>query len=258
MDWGRAKSVLIMAFLLLNMLLGYQLWMEWRSQVGASVDWTSLPPETRQTMQEKGIRIDAKIPTETPSMRDLTYKLIERQTGGETGSQVWLSEPREARIVFNAKELNDALGSVIPNLNQYAYDDPGSREGVFVLNLMVDGFPSFDIHLELINSEQKIQAYRQDVIQIIAAEGSQSQQVLPASKAVALLIENYLPAGTVIKDIRLGYHGQIFPDAETQVSSPSWRVLLENGEIYYVHAINADVTTGTGDDLSTPAIEQRE
>jgi regulatory protein YycI of two-component signal transduction system YycFG len=254
MDWGRAKSVLIVAFLLLNLLLGYQLWLEWRSQVGTSVDWTSLPPETRQTMQEKGIRIDAKIPAETPFMRDLTYKLIELQTG-ESGERILLEEPREARIVFSAKELNDALGDVIPNLSQYAYDDPGSREGVFVLNLMVDGFPSFDIHLELFNSEQQIQAYRQDVVQLLPSEGAQPQQVLPASKAVALLIENYLPAGTVIKDIRLGYHGQIFPDAETQVSSPSWRVLLENGEVYYVHAINADVTTGAGDDLSAPATD---
>jgi regulatory protein YycI of two-component signal transduction system YycFG len=81
---------------------------------------------------------------------------------------------------------------------------------------------------------------------------AKEQQVLPASTAAAHLIENYLPAGSVIKDIRLGYHGQIFPDAETQVSAPSWRVLLENGEMYYVNAISAEVTTGQGDALLAP------
>lgn len=248
MDWGRAKSVLIMAFLLLNILLGYQLWTEWRSQVGASVDWTSLPPETRQVMQEKGIRINARIPTETPKLRNLNYKLKSAPADAGDEGRTPLADMPEARIVFNAKELEDALGGIIPELGKYAYDDPGSREGVFVLNRIVEGLPAFDIRLELFNRDQKIEAYRQDIVQIIGFDGGEPQQVLPASKAVALLIENYLSPGSVIKDIRLGYHGQIFPDADVQVSAPSWRVLLENGEVYYVHAMNADVTTNAGDE----------
>src|SRR5512147_2116878 len=103
MDWRRAKSVLILAFLMLNALLGYQLWTEWRQQVNTSVDWTSLPAETRQVMQEKGIRIDAKIPTETPSMRDLSFKLKEQPPAVRKG-RVPLSKPPEARIVFNTQE----------------------------------------------------------------------------------------------------------------------------------------------------------
>lgn len=249
MDWGRAKSVLIVAFLMLNVLLGYQLWTEWRSQVGSSVDWTSLPVATRQVMQEKGISLNARIPAETPSLRNLTYKLnVMPPDGAEADGRIPLGEPQEARIVFNSQELEDALGRVIPELAKYAYDDPASRVGVFVLNRMVDGLPVFDLHLELFNREQKIEAYRQDHALIVGSDEVEPQKVLPASKAVALLIENYLPAGSVIKDIRLGYHGQIFPDADLQVSAPSWRVLLENGEVYYVHAVNADVTTGSGDE----------
>jgi regulatory protein YycI of two-component signal transduction system YycFG len=52
MDWRRAKNVLILAFLMLNLLLGYPLWKEWRDRLSTAVDWTSLPPETRQVMQE--------------------------------------------------------------------------------------------------------------------------------------------------------------------------------------------------------------
>lgn len=254
MDWGRAKSVLILAFLMLNVLLGYQLWTEWRAQVNTSADWTSLPDETRQVMQEKGIRIDARIPPETPVMRDLSFRLVQQPPQGEAG-RTTLESPPEARIVFSPDELQEELGGVIPELNRYEYDDPGSREGVFVLNRMVDGFPMFDIHLELYNSEQRIRAYRQDVIQVITTDMAKEQRVLPASTAVAHLIENYLPANSVIKDIRLGYHGQIFPDADTQVSAPSWRVLLENGEVYYVHAVSAEVTTEKGDAPLTPPAE---
>jgi regulatory protein YycI of two-component signal transduction system YycFG len=245
MDWRRAKSVLILAFLLLNALLGYQLWMEWRTQVNTTVDWTSLPADTRQVIQEKKIRVDATIPAETPAMKDLSFKLKTRVVAGPDGRTAIGSEP-ETRIVFNTRELNDALGTVVPELNKYVYDDAGSREGVFVLNRTTDGFPIFDIRLELYYSDQKIRSYREDVIENLSTDNSQGQKVLPASKAVALLITNYLPANSVIKEIRLGYHGQIFPDAETQVSAPTWRVLLENGEVYYVHAISAEVTSEKG------------
>lgn len=249
MDWGRAKNVLILAFLMLNLLLGYQLWTEWRAQVGSSDDWTALSVETQAIMLEKGIRLDAKIPADTPVMRDLSFVLLPSPGGIIEGDAepVPLAAQPEARIVFNADELMAALGGVIPELGKYEYDDPGSRSGVFVLHRMAGGFPIFDIRLELYNSEQKIWGYRQDLIQILESEEGQEQQVLAASKAVAHLIENYLPHGSVIKDIRLGYHGQIFPDAEKQISAPSWRVLLENGEVYYVHAISAEVTTEKGD-----------
>jgi regulatory protein YycI of two-component signal transduction system YycFG len=246
MDWRRAKSVLILAFLLLNALLGYQLWTEWRAQVNTSVDWTSLSAETRQIMQEKKIRVDSKIPAETPAMRDLSFQLKEQPPAGPNG-RTPIAAPPETRIVFNAQELTDALGRVIPALGKYVYDDAASREGVFVLNRTAEGFPMFDIHLELYYSEQKIRSYRQDVIEILSSDVANQQQVLPASTAVAHLIRNYLPANSAIKEIRLGYHSQIFPGAETQVSAPSWRVLLENGEVYYVHAVSAEVTTEKGD-----------
>lgn len=41
MDWGRAKNVLICAFLGLNLLLCYQLWVDLRDQVSANLDFTS-------------------------------------------------------------------------------------------------------------------------------------------------------------------------------------------------------------------------
>ena len=142
MDWGRAKSVLIVAFLMLNILLGYQLWLEWRSQGGSSVDWTALPVATRQVMQEKGISLNARIPAETPSLRNLTYTLQAAPPDGEE-ERIPLAEPQEARIVFNAQELEEALGRVIPDLGKYAYDDPASRVGVFVLLLMMRLLSSF-------------------------------------------------------------------------------------------------------------------
>ncbi len=254
MDWRRAKTVLILSFLMLNVILGSQLWLEWRERLNTAVDWTSLPPETLQFMHEKNIQVDenVKIPTDTPVMRELTYTFKQR-TGDTINDRIMISPSPETRIVYFEEELAGALGNVIPELGSYTFDSPGSRDGVFVFNRMEGGWPMFDIHLELFYSEQKIKAYLQDQIEIKPSSGAKEQQVLTAAKALAKVIEINLPAGSVIKEIRLGYHGEIFEDAEAQVSAPSWRVLLENGEeVYYVNAISAEVTTEKGDSLVNP------
>ncbi|RED54492.1 two-component system regulatory protein YycI [Cohnella lupini] len=256
MDWRRAKSVLIISFLMLNIVLGYQLWTDWRERLNTAVDWTSLPPETLLAMREKNIQVDdnATIPTETPAMREMTYTFKQRAGTGINDRTAIAATP-ETRFVFNQEELVVALGGIIPELGTYTLDVPGSREGVyFRFNRMQGGWPLFDIHLNLYYSEQKIRAYTQDLIEIKPSSGAKEQQVLPAAKALAKVIEVNLPAGSVIKEIRLGYHGEeIFNDAETQVSVPSWRVLLENGEeVYYVNAISAEVTTEKGEALVNP------
>jgi regulatory protein YycI of two-component signal transduction system YycFG len=74
MDWGRAKSVLIYAFLVLNLLLCYQLWIDVRDQVSAGLDFTSLSAETQAVMEEKGIRLLCPIPAATPQLTDITYR----------------------------------------------------------------------------------------------------------------------------------------------------------------------------------------
>ncbi|RUS48819.1 two-component system regulatory protein YycI [Cohnella sp. AR92] len=241
MDWGRAKSVLIIAFLLLNLVLGYQLWTEWQERIDSAVDWTSLPAETRQAMSLKGIHVEAEIPTETPEMLEqLTYRLKATPASGATG--VTLNPQPNTRVVYTEEELQTALGATIPGLAQYRFDYLSSRDGVYVLNRMFDNWPIFDIKVELYYRDQKITAYRQDTVESLSPEDSKRQKVLPATMALAKLISSYLPAGSTIRVIQLGYHGQIL-DSEIQLSAPSWKVLLDDGEVFYVNAISGEVVT---------------
>lgn len=244
MDWGRAKTVLILAFFALNMVLGYQLWQEWRERIDSTVDWTSLPVDARQMMQDKNIRIEAKIPTDTPSLRDITYKLL-LPGSGEERERIAIEPPPETRIVFSSKELQQALGDVIPELSRYRFDYYGSgSEGEYVFNRMIDGLPLFDVKLILYYSEQKIQGYRQDLIETLPSEGGPDQRVLPATQALtSLILKKYLPANASVKEVQLGYHGQGIFSSDTQVAAPSWRVLLEDGNLFYVNAVSGEVST---------------
>lgn len=241
MDWGRAKSVLIISFLVLNVLLGYQLWLDVRDRINPNVDLTALPPGTLAVMQDKGISLSTSVPADTPKLGDLTFRYAGR--AGEPG-KILLDPQVDSRIVFTESELIEGLSGTIEDLKQYRFDPSLRTDEAFVLTRLADdGLPIFDVKLELYYSNQKIVAYRQDVIEIVPSGEPEGQTVLPASKALAPLIDNYLQAGSTIKEIELGYHGQLFNTDDIQAAEPAWRVLLEDGTIYYINAISGEVVT---------------
>jgi YycH protein. len=249
MDWSRAKSVLILAFLLLNVVLGYQLWENVSERLNTGQKLGDLDADTLRMMKERGISLatSASIPSETPELRDLTYRFT--TTG--MAEEIALEKPVDSRIIFDEKELIAQLGGVIPDLAEYKYDQLASYDGIFVLYRMAGGRPMFDVKLELFysNQNQKITAYRQTQVELVDADESEAHEVLPASKAIAPLVDKYLEEGSVIKEISLGYHGQLF-NSETQYAAPSWRILLENGKPFYVHAISAEVVQEKADDAA--------
>lgn len=54
--------------------------------------------------------------------------------------------------------------------------------------------------------------------------------MLPASKALARLIDGYLPRDTIVKDIRLGYYGQTF-NSDSQVAAPCGGLCWTTGKV---------------------------
>lgn len=243
MDWGRAKSVMIISFLMLNVLLGYQLWVDISEQLNANVSSAELPPDKVQLMGQKRILLAANLPVGTPKLSDLTYLL----QSNKSSSPKKVDKPVDSALVFTKAELVKALGDQIPDLEDYEYDLYSNRDGVFVLHRMVEGRPMFNVKLELYTSNLKITGFQQDRVEEIGL--GEAKQVIGSAKVVVSLIETYLEEGSVITDIQLGYHGQIF-DSEKQVSAPTWRVMLEDGKVYYVHAISGEVATEGGKEES--------
>jgi len=240
MDWSRAKSVLILAFLILNIILGYQLWLDVRDQLSSNLDWTSLPEDTKKQMEMKLIQVQGKIPSETPTLTERTFQfaLEEQDT-----KRVDLASPVSSQLIYiDEKELRKALKDAIPTIASYSYDQPTSSDGVFRLQYMLDNkWPMFEVSLELFYANRNIVAYRENkVVELESKEKTDKEQkVLPATNALGILIEKFLPTGAVVKEIKLGYHGQVYN--ETLVTAPAWRIVLESGDIYFVNAISAEV-----------------
>ena len=239
MDWGRAKNVLIYAFLGLNLLLCYQLWIDLRDQISANLDFTSLSEETQAVMEQKGIRVLSPIPAATPQLPNITYRYSAEE---QNDPPVKLDNPIESSLIYSSfPELSKALEDQIPDIANYRFDPQESEVGKSVLHPLVDNqWPLFSVRLELINSDQKIVAYRWPKIEFGTNLTDKEQKVLPASQALSSLIEKYFPVNSVVKEIKLGYYGELF-NSESQVASPMWRFMLENGNAYYVDAISADI-----------------
>ncbi|MBR2569428.1 MAG: two-component system regulatory protein YycI [Paenibacillus sp.] len=237
MDWSRAKSILIYAFLLLNVVLGYQLWQDVQERLSTQLDWTSLSEDAKQMKEAKNIDIPAKIPSETPSLREITYKVIENQQ-----TRVPLKQVADSKIIYmSQKDFIEGLGDEIHYLEQYRHDMAINEDGVFILHQqLTNGLPLFEVKLKLYYENQKITGYAQQYVEAEESRELEDQKIITASQALGSVIMNHLSVGSIVRDIQLGYHGQLF-DTDTQVASPTWRIMLEGGDVYYVNAISGSV-----------------
>ncbi|MFC0210962.1 two-component system regulatory protein YycI [Paenibacillus chartarius] len=240
MDWSRAKTILLAAFLMLNVVLGYQLWTSRSSQFQLGIDTTGMVEETKRLLQQRGIQFPEDIPTETPKLKGITVKLDETVPGTRT--------PLQNRFKFNTalnkNQYRDITArSEIRRMNEYLYDPSMSVSGVYTLNqLYASQYPMFDVKLELYEENGVIVAYRQKYAELDTAAGGdqKEQRVLPAYVVLRSLVDNYPLDGTTITNIRLGYHGQMF-DAQPRYMVPTWRITLKDGKVFYVHGFNGAV-----------------
>lgn len=238
MEWGRAKTILIISFLCLNLLLAYQLWINNSNQAGTEFETNEIAEETQQLLRNKGIRLEKVIPKDTPTLREITVQFDE-QFNPE--NMILLDAPVKNNILLNKAELDDVLAEEIEHIDEYRLDPNLSGNEVYVMDQLYNGLPMFEISLKLYNRDNEIYAYSQSFVEIEAGDAEEDQRILSAYRAVSFLAENnYLNAGAVIRDVSLGYHGQNY-NSETQVLAPKWRIVLNNGDIYYVNGINGEV-----------------
>ncbi|RKN85979.1 two-component system regulatory protein YycI [Paenibacillus ginsengarvi] len=244
MDWSRAKSIFIVAFLGLNLLLGYELWVGKWNIIGDSKQTSAdIAQELDRIMIARGIKMTAAVPKDTPKMREITVKWVD---GESYGRKVMLPEPIKYNLFLSKGSLKDLSSKAIPKIESYAYDRVTSKDGLFMMNQLVGEYPLFDINLELFMNNGEVNGYRQSFVEVDAeSEGKEEKKVISAYTVLRTLAEKYLQNGAVISDIRLGYHGQFFETEQwsTLPAFPTWRVALENGDIYYVQGFRGDVET---------------
>jgi regulatory protein YycI of two-component signal transduction system YycFG len=238
MDWGRAKTVLIISFLFLNLLLGYQMWVTRWDPAILTTDMTGIKDETNKLLASKNIKVLKTIPKDVPKLGQISVKFA-NGTGTDTVINLKTPVPyTNFSSKLSLRHLAEAAG--IANADSYELDASAGKEGFYQFDQMVDHVPMFDVYLQLIAKNAEITGYKQAFVEVQSDVEQKPQKVISAYTALRSLAENYLPAGSVITDIRLGYHGQRF-DSETHPMLPFWRVVLDKGDPYYVQAFTGAV-----------------
>ncbi|MFK7692319.1 two-component system regulatory protein YycI [Paenibacillus sp. HJGM_3] len=238
MDWSRAKTILILSFLLLNITLGYELWSnQW--MIGDKKASADQAEELNKLMQSRGIRLSVDIPKDVPKMKEIVVKWVE---GNNFGRKVTLSEPLKYNRFISKGTLRDMNSNTIPHAEAYRYDPISGLDGLYVMNQMHGDYPMFDVNLELYMTNGEISAYKQSFVEVESAPGDEKEEkkVIPAYTVLRTLSDKFLQNGAVIQDIRLGYHGQLY-DSEKRLLVPTWRVAVEGGDVYYVNGFRGDV-----------------
>lgn len=248
MDSSKAKSLFIISFLILNVLLAGQLWMNYKQQA-EMVQWNqSSVDELKQILLSKKVNITIDIPKEAPKMNFLYVQYVYRSREIDPSTANKITDPRQVTYVFDppvplkkpsqAEQVEEALKDKLDWKNEQ-YDPMISDKDIYVFNQIEQGIPLFGITREIYVEDSFISAMKEVSVKVLS-EGSE-RQVISAFSALRTLVENvHLPFGATIVDFRIGYHGQLY-NSDVQVLAPSWRIVLKDGTIYFINAITGSI-----------------
>lgn len=241
MDWGRAKTILIVTFFILNVLLGFQLYTSRADLLDQDRTPSGLLFETQRLIEMKNIKLPEQVPAELPRLREIVATIDDKITTNE--KIVLPIRIRYSPSVHKGTIKDETAFTEIPHLEEYRYDEALSTDNKYYFNQLYKDLPLFDVRLELTGAlDGYVPDYKQRYVQIEeqTQEGQEPQRVISPYTALRTLAEFYFPNGAEVVSIRLGYHGRVY-NSQSMYMVPYWRFVLKSGEVFYVHAFNGAV-----------------
>lgn len=231
MDWSKAKNIFIIAFLLLNLLLAYQLLLKNNENIH-SLQWTSNNmDELEELLKQQDIILNIEIPKEAPEMHFLQAKL--KYYKNEEDQKIEVESVSERYMIESILEEN------IYKFEQYQFSPKESDEKKhYIYYQYIDKYPIFAGKLEVNIKEERTIQFSQNYYQGIN-QGLDRKVISSYSALRTVLDQQIIPKGSEIKQIQLGYHGQNSQTA-TQLLTPAWKIIYQTNtskEEVYVNAM---------------------
>ncbi|WP_018131047.1 two-component system regulatory protein YycI [Effusibacillus pohliae] len=263
MDWSRAKTYLILTFLLLDIVLGYQYWQARTEQASYVQSFAEQLAEVRELLASQKWELRTEVPKTTPELGFLQVRYLplppdewaKRIGGGKLlhqGPGQVTVDLSEKHIAVNLEEDNPGdkalaqIGAKLSPKETYQYDrklQESKDSGIIQYLQMYNNYPIFSAPLELVVQGGKLIRYQQTALNVVG-EGGGRKQVISALHALRSLSESIDKSGKradnrVIREIRLGYYSKPF-NADEWYLIPMWRILSDR-EVYYVNALTGEV-----------------
>lgn len=249
MDWSRAKTILILAFLLLDLFLGFLLWQQKRAQDFQGQVFQLEKESILQSLGEKHITLPEEIPPDAPEMyywtispdskKSITLDKKDVQiTEMEDGYEVQFLKKIPLPSQPGGKSFHELLLSKISVADEYFYDSLLSKDEKIVYTQNIDNTPIFSSRLEMRVSPAGWEGYR--ITYTKATVKGPQRKIISAYSAISVLLENgLLHANERVEEVRVGYIQERY-DQDLKLLVPVWRVIHDSG-IHYVNGFTGTV-----------------
>lgn len=247
MDWRRAKTILIIAFLILDSFLLYQLWTGREHEVEMGQQNTATSSNLQDVLKARNIKLQIEMPAEMPEMYyvNIRYGELQQVNKNKLLNQVIKMEGHILQSRFldplpspgypTKGDIHRIYKEHILFFDDYKLDSKMNYPNQLVYHQLWNGRPFFGATLELNLINQNVISYRQIHYEVVN-KGS-GKKVISSVTALHTLIENNMIGnGESIHAIDLGYYGHTY-DADIQVIAPVWRIIHGSNQVDYVNAI---------------------
>ena len=279
MDLSKAKTLLIIAFLSLNIFLGYKLWIAPRSLSPSSGLTQAQREQTEALLKEHGFELKTALPRQIPRLALLNVSRLVQDdaywVSAFLGAQEVWSQRQEDRTVYTTGQETLTIfanGHVFYTNNLPGIDEANTRvlaerylrdwklwQNNMKLDLAVpwgqhgfryrfvetyQGFPLFFSAIEVYLTDGRP---REVHIYQVQPHGFSDKEtaVISAQKAVQTFIKEAAAVSSKsIIDISLGYYSLSY-DAERWESAPVWRIATQDGGESYINAFTGEVEKTT-------------
>jgi len=263
MDWSKTKTIFILAFLVLDIFLAFQYQEKMKSNKYDMI--------TQTTIEEQFKAEDIKyedLPNEviegsyiTAKSKQFTEEEIQNLHNQEpmfpndeqltpvTKLRMSFSEPipLPAETDKMTNKLNQVLTSQIVAGDQYRfwrYDEKTKQviylqeyDGHVIFQDETDGIGMIVFYLD---ENREVVSYRQTLLEDII-ELENKEELYTAIQALKVLYDkNDLKSKSTVTAVDYGYYTQI-PLSEQQILAPTWHIVVNEQEHYYVNALEGQV-----------------
>jgi hypothetical protein len=278
-DLSRAKTILIVAFLTLNLFLGYRLWLSPQGlQAGRALTGEEAEA-ARETLLEAGFEMLAPIPRQIPRLSLLHVSSVPHNNNSWVGKFFGedvpgtVTDEMSTLYIMGQESVEVAQNGLITYLSVAVDDSAGEDSRQIAERFMRDrGLWQDDLRLDQTISRDAagsaryryVQTYQGfplffSSVEVLVTDGSVSEltlfrvaplgfsnheiQVISAADAVATFVsQNPNFPDKRISDISLGYYSQNY-DAERWEIVPVWRIAALDGTMFFVNAFTGEAET---------------
>jgi len=253
MDWGRTKTIFIITFIILNLLLGYQIYLKQKEYL-QDIQSTNSIQELNSILKLQGIKLGSEIPKEIPELHFVQMKktetkfnpsLVEKiSSSGSDKEYYQIHEPIKIEKNNNSQEISSKMKKVINNITEYTSDpyEISGSSSYLTFHQQIQGYPYFGDTLTLQVTDEYVIGYWQNYYEIV--DQGPNRQVISAYSALRTVLDHqFIPRASKIMEMKLGYYKQAYPD-DIQVFVPVWRLVYQRNQNIgkvYINAMTGGV-----------------